>query len=62
MWEDALADQCLRHEWGSWRKELEESEDGGAGEFILKMKMRMMGVEDRTEENNARGALPDHGR
>ena len=34
MWEDALADQCLRHEWGSWRKELEESEGGWGGRRV----------------------------
>ena len=31
MWEDALADQSLRHEWGSWGKEQEEQEKDRRG-------------------------------
>ena len=58
MWEDALADQRLRHEWGSWRSRSRRRMREGAGEFILKI--RIVG-EDQGGGNYARGTLEDQG-
>ena len=46
MWEDALADQSLRHEWGSWGKEQEEQEKDRRGS----------GQEQEEEEQEGAGA------
>ena len=39
MWEDALADQRMRYEWGSWRSRSRRRMRRGARETILKIRM-----------------------